>query len=98
MYIGDSNVLNNTFIVSFRADHILHVLVFIPWAFFCIRLKKNLLPWFVLGLLYAGCTEGIQYLIPYRSFNVSDMLSNVVGLSAGFCMVVPLQKTVKGEE
>lgn len=41
MYIGDSNVLNNTFIVSFRADHILHVLVFIPWAFFCIRLKKT---------------------------------------------------------
>lgn len=98
MYIGESAVLNNTFIISFRADHILHALVFVPWAFFCVKLNKKLLPWFVWGLLYAICAEGIQYLIPYRSFNISDMLSNMIGVSAGFCIFVPLSKTVKGEE
>jgi len=91
MYIGDSNVLNNTFIVSFRADHILHALVFMPWAFFCIILKKNLLPWFVWGILYAIGAESIQYLLPYRSFNISDMLSNIIGVSAGFVVFVPLK-------
>jgi len=97
MYIGESGVLENTFIISFRADHILHALVFVPWAFFCVKLNKKLLPWFVVGLVYAICTEAIQYLIPYRSSNVNDMLANVIGLSAGFCMVVPFKKIVKGE-
>ena len=97
MYIGDSGVLDSTFIVSFRADHILHALVFVPWAFFCVKLNKNLLPWFALGMLYAVSTEGVQYLIPYRSFNISDMLANIVGVVAGFCIFVPLKKTVNRE-
>jgi len=53
--------------------------------------SKNLLPWFVWGLLYAGCTEGIQYLIPYRSFNVSDMLANIIGVVVGFVVFIPLK-------
>jgi len=97
MYIGDSNVLDSTFIIYFRADHILHALVFVPWAFFCVKLSKNLLPWFVLGILYASSTEMVQYLIPYRSFNVSDMLANVIGVVIGFCIFLPLRQTVKGE-
>jgi len=98
MYIGDSDVLNNTFIISFRADHILHALVFIPWAFFCIRLKKNLLPWFVWGILYAIGAESIQYLLPYRSFNISDMLSNMIGVVVGFVVFVPLLKDLRAED
>jgi VanZ family protein len=97
MYIGDSNVLNSTFIIFFRADHILHTLVFVPWAFFCVKLSKNLLPWFVLGILYAGSTEMAQYLIPYRSFNVSDMLANVIGVVIGFCIFVSFKKIVNNE-
>ena len=89
--IGDSGILNKTTIISFRADHILHALVFMPWAFFCIILKKNLLPWFVWGILYAIGAESIQYLLPYRSFNISDMLSNIIGVSAGFVVFVPLK-------
>ena len=97
--IGNSDVLTHTSIISFRADHILHVLVFIPWAFFCIRLKKNLLPWFVWGILYAIGAESIQYLLPYRSFNISDMLSNIIGVVVGFVVFVPLKKllNVNGE-
>ena len=94
MYIGDSSVLNNTFIISFRADHILHALVFVPWAFFCVKLNKKLLPWFVWGLFYAICAEGIQYLIPYRSFNISDILANMIGAIVGFIIFVSIRKTV----
>ena len=97
MYIGDSAVLNNTFIISFRTDHVLHALAFVPWAFFCVKLNKKLLPWFAFGMLYAVCAEGVQYLIPYRSFNINDMLANVLGVVTGFCIFVPLRKIVNGE-
>ena len=89
--LGNSDVLTNTFIISFRADHLLHVAIFIPWAFFCIRLKKNLPSWFVWGMLYAVVSECVQYFVPYRSFNISDMLANVIGVSAGFCIFLPLK-------
>jgi len=35
------------------------------------------------GLLLAGISDGVQYLLPYRSFNVFDLLSNWVGLVIG---------------
>lgn len=89
--LGNSTHLEKITVIHFRADHILHALVFIPWAFFCIRLKKNLLPWFAWGILYAISAESIQYLLPYRSFNISDMLSNIIGVSAGFVVFVPLK-------
>lgn len=35
------------------------------------------------GLLLAVISEGAQYMLPYRSFNVFDLLSNFVGLAVG---------------
>ena len=105
--IGNSGKLNNTFILSFRVDHILHVLQFIPWAFFFVKMNQehNMLSaardlplWFIWGLLYAVVSEGIQYLIPYRSFNVSDMLANGIGVSAGFVIFVPLGKELRANK
>jgi len=60
------------------------VALFLPWAFFGVKLNKNLLLWFCLGILFAAGTEGLQYLLPYRSFNISDMIANMIGVVLGF--------------
>ena len=96
--LGNSGVLNKTTILSFRADHILHVLQFIPWAFFCIRTKQNFPLWFFWGIFFAVVSEGVQYLLPYRSFNVSDMLANGIGVVSGFVIFVPLGKELRANK
>lgn len=92
--IGNSDVLTHTSIISFRADHILHAMLFIPWGFFSIKIRKDLPLWFLWGLLYAAISEGIQYFIPYRSCNVSDMIANMIGVGIGFIIFISIRKTV----
>ena len=100
--LGNSGVLNKTTILSFRADHILHVLQFIPWAFFCVKINqgntKYLPLWFLWGIFFAVVSEGVQYLLPYRSFNISDMLANGIGVAAGFVIFVPLGKELRANK
>ena len=80
----NSGELNNIFILRFRGDYFLHALLFLPWAFFGLMLQKRKGSWMLSGLLFAVCAEGIQYLLPYRAFNVNDVLANAIGVLAGF--------------
>ena len=82
--IGHSHQLENKFIINFRLDHILHALEFIPWAFFCMMLGRNTWFCFALGILFAVGTEVLQCAIPYRSFNINDMIANIIGIGIGF--------------
>jgi len=91
--LGNSKQLDETIIFHFRADHILHVAIFIPWAFFCIKLKQYIPLWFLGGILYAAISEGIQCWIPYRSCNINDMLANMIGVVAGFFIFIPMNLT-----
>ena len=82
--IGNSHQLENTFIINFRLDYILHALEFIPWAFFCMMMRRDTWLWFALGILFAIGTEVLQCAIPYRSFNINDMIANIIGIGIGF--------------
>jgi len=82
--IGHSHQLENTFIINFRLDHILRALEFIPWAFFCMMLRQNTWFCFAFGILFAVGTEVLQCAIPYRSFNINDMIANMIGIGIGF--------------
>ncbi|MBN1227066.1 MAG: hypothetical protein JXA79_08735 [Deltaproteobacteria bacterium] len=33
--------------------------------------------------MFAQGTEGIQYLLPYRAYNVNDLLANSIGITLG---------------
>jgi glycopeptide antibiotics resistance protein len=89
-----SLVLNNIYIVSIRLDYLVHFAIFIPWMFlvrmayhvsFREDLKRALL-WVLVGLLLACISEGVQYFLTYRSYNINDLLGNIIGviLGAGF--------------
>ena len=79
---GFSNfALNNVYVVEVRLDHLLHGILFLPWFFISICIYR--LPvWLAIiaGIGLAVAAEGVQYYLPYRAFNINDMISNVIGV------------------
>ena len=93
---GVSSPLNHTFIVKVRLDYLFHSLVFIPWmlliSFAFTNGNRNKRFSYILlllsyGLLTAIITEGIQYFLPYRSFNINDLLANLIGVTIGIILL-----------
>lgn len=84
--INSTGKLNNINIITFRGDYFFHVLVFIPWSFFQLALRNKTITWLLLGLIFASATEGLQYLLPYRAWNINDLLANILGVFLGFLL------------
>jgi len=87
--INTKVALNRAWVLHVRLDHLLHALLFIPWMVLLHwRWKeKRSVGFFMLalgvGFLLAGISEGAQYMLPYRSFNIFDLMANCVGLVLG---------------
>jgi glycopeptide antibiotics resistance protein len=45
------------------------------------------LKWLLLGFLFAAGSEALQYLLPYRAYNVNDLLANMLGILVGFSLL-----------
>lgn len=76
------SVLNNNYILSIRGDYFGHAVLFLPWMW--LKPLKSFNPrkglWLFLGLIFASLSECMQYLLPYRSFNINDMAANGTGI------------------
>jgi VanZ family protein len=88
--------INHTFIVSIRMDYLLHFAIFLPWMFlmrlysglsFQVSILRPVL-WVIAGLLLAMSTEMVQYVLPYRTFNINDLLANGLGVVLGFLFFI----------
>jgi len=90
--LNSSEKLNNFTIISFRADYFFHALMFLPWAFFLLAFRSNILIWLLLGLSFAGLSEGLQYLLTYRAYNINDLVANMLGVLIGMCLFIPVKK------
>ena len=95
MPINNTQELNNIHVLTFRGDYFLHAMLFIPWAFIRPVNKIKVFPWVVLGLVFATCSEGLQYFLPYRAYNVNDLVANMTGVLLGFVLAWIWRK-VKG--
>ena len=98
--LNSGSEFNNIFIFHLRADYLLHAVLFLPWAFLRYRTEQTLVSWFFWGILLASASEGIQYLLPYRAFNINDVLANFIGicLSTGLWWAfgkIKKQKSIK---
>jgi len=86
-----TSFLTDTYVVKIRLDYLVHTAIFFPF----ILLIKLAYPvarvlWIItLGIIFAGFCEGIQYLLPYRSFNINDLLANVIGIMLGILLIIP---------
>lgn len=86
---GFATTLNNTTVIGFRLDYLLHALMFLPLMMLW-RLGFPHHPfWLILvgGILIAAGMEALQYLLPYRAYNVNDMLGNGTGALMGGVLV-----------
>lgn len=89
--IRTASQLNHITIIHFRGDYFIHSLLFLPWAF--LRQGFNMKPvrWLLLGFVFASGTEGLQYFVPYRTWNVNDLLANCIGITIGFIICIILK-------
>jgi VanZ family protein len=83
--------VNTVYVVSFRLDHILHLLVFAPFyslmaiSFPPKTLTRNLL--IVLVVIFISlAAEYVQFFLPYRTFNPADLLANFGGAVLGLML------------
>ena len=79
--------------LKIRLDHLLHTLAYFIFSLYyitgrCLGLKlfkrRTHLFFFFLLFMLGLLAEGLQIWIPYRSFSLMDMLSNLVGILAGW--------------
>ena len=84
-----TTVLSDTFVFGLRLDYLVHVLAFTPVVVLW-RLGFPGHPlWKIVGvgLVLAVGLEGVQYLLPYRSWNVNDAVGNAIGVGVGVVWV-----------
>ncbi len=79
----------NNFVFGIRLDHLLHASVYLCCSWFlmdCKLLRKGWQVWLV-ACLVGAVTESVQYLLPYRGFNINDFVANIIGVSLGWLVV-----------
>ncbi len=75
--------------MEFRADYLIHFFLYLPFArLFHMAYTKRLNIKILSGILFAFITEFIQYYLPYRTFNINDLLANILGVFAGLVVFI----------
>ena len=92
---GRETRINHTYILKLRLDYIFHALLFTPWMFFydvvkfyTIFTNFKLFAWFCNGILFCIFSEVLQYIVPYRTFNINDMIANCIGIVLGLMIFI----------
>ncbi|MBP5190077.1 MAG: VanZ family protein [Bacteroidales bacterium] len=89
--VGVLGIPLNNFVFGIRFDHLLHASVYVPFVFFLMDFGKvkmsKLIPHWLVGLLFAGVTESVQLLLPYRGFDINDLVANFLGVTLGWIIV-----------
>lgn len=81
--------LNNTYVMEVRLDYLLHFLIYLPIVYLMVQCFRLYLA-VILSLVVAVGMEFLQYAVPYRSFNVNDLVANVLAciLSLGLWLLI----------
>ncbi len=87
----------DNYVFGLRMDHLLHASVFIPCTLFFYDFYREGHKWLVwltavgIGML----TESVQWLLPYRGFDINDMIANFLGVSFGWILILCQQAVRK---
>lgn len=85
----------DNYLLGLRLDHLLHASVFIPCALFLWNVYGvNRGKWAVWATAVAVgvLTETVQWLLPYRGFDINDMIANFLGVTMGFGIILIIKK------
>ena len=67
-------------------SYFLHIVIFLPWSFAGKKFIPKRVLWLICGLLIASGLEVIQLYLPYRSFNIWDVVTNNIGVVSGYLL------------
>ncbi|MBO4751762.1 MAG: VanZ family protein [Bacteroidales bacterium] len=95
MWLPLGGIAMDNLIFGLRPDHLFHASIYCFCAYFMWLLcgRKPMKAW-RLGLIWLGSlatgvvTEFVQRLLPYRSFDVNDLLANAIGVTLGWMVLV----------
>ena len=86
----------DNYLFGLRADHLLHASVYLPCVYFLGRLVRSpLVVLWLLSICIGLLTESVQWLLPFRGFDVNDLLANAIGVTLGFLVHICLLKEKK---
>lgn len=79
--------LYNNYTFDIRGDYLLHALIYLPMPMLLAISLKQKGPFrtrvVVFSLMFTILFESIQLVVPYRAFNINDMLANGIGVLIG---------------
>jgi len=83
--------INTVYVVSFRLDHIMHLLAFAPfYSLVAITFPpKTSVQNFLIAIVViftSLAAEYVQFFLPYRTFNPADLLANFGGAFLGWML------------
>lgn len=87
--VGALGIPLNNFVLGLRLDHLLHASVYLFCALFLIDwCKRRRFRVWIVAVLIGIITEFVQYVLPYRGFDVNDLLANFFGATIGWLLVL----------
>lgn len=81
----------DNFMLGLRMDHLLHASVFIPCSLFIYDLYKRKWAVWPTAVAIGVLTESVQALLPYRGFDINDMIANFLGVSLGWIIILTIK-------
>ena len=92
-----SNILMDNYTLDIRWDYLLHALIYLPLPLILFYGRRSIAGSGAIRLIFLSVFipvlfEILQMAIPYRSFNINDMIANCFGVVLGWVLVVALRK------
>jgi VanZ family protein len=98
--LRNSDVLTDNYTLHIRWDYLLHAVAYLPLPVLLgFSLKKRSggdfwIPLLGIVLLVTASFELLQMFIPYRNFNINDLLANGMGALLGMPLVLAYRKWI----
>ncbi len=95
---SSESALNNNYFVHIRWDYLAHFAVLLPYFFLlnkAVAFDVRTLTLLLLAFLFASFTESVQYVIPYRAFNINDLVANWIGVLLSFGLFYFISRSKK---
>ncbi len=87
---GLAPVLDN-YIFGLRVDHLLHAAIYLFCPLFLADWLGKRWGWVLLAAVLIGLlTESVQALLPYRGYDINDLIANCVGNFVGWLAILPV--------
>ena len=89
---NETQILLSNYTLQVRADYLVHALFYLPLPVVLLLSgwgrRGGWMPVILLSMAVVVLFETVQMLIPYRTFNINDLIANGIGVFIGLLLFV----------